>query len=140
MTIAQKLALYKELTRILEIAGEGINIFVHHGSCIGADEEFHYIAKSLCLPVIIHPPINQYKMAKLEGDEVRQPKDYLKRNHDIVNESGFIFGCPSGDVQELRSGTWATLRYAKKMNKLFRVIYPGGAVIQGSLPPMKEEL
>lgn len=97
-----------------------------HGDCIGADEQAHKIAKSLGLEIYIHPPIDSSKRAFCKDyDVIYPPKDYLKRNKDIVNESDRIIAMPKGK-EELRSGTWATVRYAKKQCKSIIVIYPSG--------------
>lgn len=45
-------------------------------------------------------------------------KPYLERNTDIVTNSDIIIGCPLDPTKEvIRSGTWSTIRKAKKMNK-----------------------
>lgn len=91
-------------------------IEVHYGMCIGADDEMYNIIKN-CFPnckIIGHPPINKSKYAHRECDEYRQPKEYLIRNHDIVDETDLLIACPFEDDEVLRSGTWATIRYGKK--------------------------
>ena len=46
------------------------------------------------------------------------PKPYLKRNEDIVNKCDVLIACPIDKNKEiLRSGTWATIRKARKLNK-----------------------
>lgn len=96
----------------------------HHGDCIGADETAHYIAKSLGIYVVGHPPANPKKRAFTDCDEWREPKPYLERNHDIVDESDEIVACPKSRDEELRSGTWSTVRYAIRKGKLEGLIYP----------------
>lgn len=98
----------------------------HHGDCIGADAEAHKIAKSLYMPIVIHPPVNNKARAFCKGD-IRPPKQYLVRNIDIVNECHVLIGAPSGN-EKVRSGTWSTLRYAKKRKTWFFVVYPTGLV------------
>jgi predicted Rossmann fold nucleotide-binding protein DprA/Smf involved in DNA uptake len=44
-----------------------------------------------------------------------------------VNETGVLVAMPDGP-EELRSGTWATVRYARKQGKDGRIIYPDGLV------------
>ncbi len=65
-----------------------------------------------------------------KGDETRKPKPYLKRNHDIVDESDILIGFPSSEEERLRSGTWATVRYARKTGKRIYIIFPDGKVKQ----------
>ena len=100
----------------------------HHGDCVGADENAHAIASSLGLRTVCHPPINPAKRAFTENDETREPKDYIARNHDIVDETDFLLATPKFNAEELRSGTWATIRYAKKSGKRVGIIFPDGSI------------
>ncbi len=91
----------------------------HHGDCIGADAEAHDIVREFfpnCV-IIGHPPINRSKRAFKKCDILRGPGEYIDRNHNIVNETDVIFATPKTDMEELRSGTWATVRYSKKSGK-----------------------
>jgi hypothetical protein len=105
-------------------------IHFHHGDCIGADAEAHEIARQYgtSVKIHIHPPINDSKRAFKKGDTYYEAKEYLDRNHDIVNSSDILIGTPRSQEEELRSGTWATLRYAKKNGKKYVIIYPDGQV------------
>lgn len=52
-------------------------------------------------------------------------KPALERNQDLVNNSAAIICAPKEHTNTLRSGTWATIRYAwkrQKKNKFYRVI------------------
>lgn len=114
---------------LIEFLGMGCDEF-HHGCCIGADSEAHKIAKEMGIRIVLHPPINQSKQdLTLVGDEVRSPKDYLVRNHDIVDETDAMIAFPKSNVEELRSGTWATIRYAAKIGRRIDVILPNGEII-----------
>ena len=100
---------------------------VHHGDCIGADEEFHNIAKEIGMSIVIHPPIKDAKRAFCVGDESRPEKDYLTRNQEIVNETDLLVAAPKSNKEELRSGTWATIRYAsQKIGRKVIVVWPNG--------------
>jgi len=99
----------------------------HHGDCIGADAEANdIVSKFKSIPIHIHPPIISTHRANRAGFEIHEPKDYIIRNHDIVNSSDLLFATPKGFNEETRSGTWATIRYAKKMGKEICIIYPDG--------------
>lgn len=90
----------------------------HHGDCTGGDEEAHAIALECGLRVVIHPPINPNKRAFCKGAAVvLESKDYIPRNHDIVDASQLLIAGPKTNDEELRSGTWATVRYARKTGK-----------------------
>jgi len=99
----------------------------HHGDCIGADEQFHKILEELGTDdIIIHPPIKNVKRAFCKAKTILKPKDYLERNKDIVDASEVLIATPKGFDEELRSGTWSTIRYCKKQKKSAFIIYPNG--------------
>jgi len=66
------------------------------------------------------------------SDIRRNPKPYLERNHNIVDESELLIACPKSKEEELRSGTWATVRYARKKGVRIILIYPDGSVSEES--------
>ena len=101
---------------------------VHHGDCVGADERFHNLVREL-LPstaIIIHPPSNDTMRAYCKGDNIRPPAPYIERNHNIVDETTILIATPAQSNEVLRSGTWATIRYARKRFKTLYVIPPEG--------------
>lgn len=108
----------------------------HHGDCIGADAEAHDIAVEVGLQPIIHPPDNPtkraFKQARPRITFVRQAKPYLERNHDIVDETIELIATPGEGTPQLRSGTWATIRYARKLKRMVTIIYPDGSVLYDS--------
>jgi hypothetical protein len=101
----------------------------HHGLCIGADKQAHNIAFEMDYNIIGHPPSNTYKMASIPKEqftEIRQPKDFMARNLDIVLETDVLLVCPKEFTEQLRSGTWATYRRAKWNKKSRIIIFPDG--------------
>jgi len=98
---------------------------VHHGDCIGADASFHELAKACGKRIVIHPPMKDNHRAYKVGDVVHPVKAYLQRNHNIVNAVDLMIACPHTDVEQLRSGTWATIRYARKVGKALEVLPRG---------------
>ncbi len=99
---------------------------VRHGDCVGADSDFHNICAELKLKIIIHPPNIKSKRAFCKGDIILPEKWYIDRNHDIVDGCDLLIGTPQQDTEQLRSGTWATIRFGKKTNKKVIIIYPDG--------------
>lgn len=111
--------------------------FFRHGDCIGSDEQAHEIAYGLGYMVTVHPPINPNKRAWM-GFEDHMPfwtnpgirilvlpaKDYIPRNHDIVDNSIEMIATPHESHEQLRSGTWATVRYARRCGKLKYLVLP----------------
>ena len=95
----------------------------HHGDCIGADAQAHEIARRLGYKIVIHPPDDPRKRAWCEGDEWKEEKPYLVRNENIVLNCTFLIACPKENQEVLRSGTWATIRKAKKRMRRVRTIW-----------------
>lgn len=91
----------------------GFNTF-HHGDCIGADAEAHRIARRLDYYIVLHPPVDNSKRAFCDFDESLVPLPYLERNRAIVRAVIRLIVTPKETDEQLRSGTWSTVRYAKK--------------------------
>lgn len=107
-------------------------ISFHSGDCVGADKEAFDLFKYPGMAYTIgHPPEDETWRAFNIYDEEREPKDYLDRNHDIVDESKFIIACPKEFQEQWRgSGTWATIRYARKKCRVGVIIFPDGTTKQ----------
>src|SRR5512138_2859946 len=103
-------------------------IELRHGDCKGADADAHDIAEKLGYKIAIHPPIDKKDRAfKLASDGLEfPPKPYLDRNKDIVKYSEVLIACPKSPQEELRSGTWATVRFARIQKCPTIIIYPDG--------------
>ena len=96
----------------------------HHGDCIGADKEAHGIVRAI-LPncnIVVHPPVKGDKRAFCNADVILAPREYLERNRDIVDACDILIATPKSAKEELRSGTWATVRYAIKSHKPVKLI------------------
>lgn len=109
---------------------------LHHGCCVGADSQAHTIACLIrsdgMIPIAIigHPPTYTKWRAHLQGiDCERKPKLYLERNHNIVDECDLLIACPKGP-EILKSGTWATVRYARRSGKPITIIWRNGAITE----------
>lgn len=98
----------------------------HMGDCIGADADFYDIINEMGIKTVGHIPNIDAKRAFKAYSEERQPKPYLVRNREIVNESNLLLSTPKESQEELRSGTWATIRYGKKIGEPTIIIYPDG--------------
>jgi hypothetical protein len=71
----------------------------HHGCAIGADREAAALVAARAPGAIREHPA---------GD------DPLARNRDIVDACDILVAAPRWDREELRSGTWMTVRLARK--------------------------
>lgn len=106
-----------------ELFAKGATDF-HHGDCQGADCEAHEIATAAGFRTIAHPPADTRLRAYCRADIVRSPKGFHARNSDIVNDTTILLAAPKGREEELRSGTWSTVRYARRQSKDVRMIWP----------------
>jgi len=115
----------------------------HHGDCVGADAEAHHLAVSAGVSrIIIHPPMDSKKRAwcgwpeDVERDNpniisisrdigpigfpqniyILPVKEYLDRNRDIVDDGEILIAAPFGK-EVRRSGTWYTIRYARRIGR-----------------------
>lgn len=110
---------------------------LHHGCCIGADSQAHMLALMIrrnsetdYLAIVTHPPANNKYRAHLRGaDKEWTPRPYLERNRDIVDCSDRLIACPAGPEGQ-RSGTWATIRYARKKWIPITIIWRDGTVTE----------
>jgi hypothetical protein len=100
---------------------------IRHGDCVGGDDQLANRARKRKIYLISHPSNLVAKRAYAESDEYLDMKPPLDRNRDIVDHSFMLWGFPKGP-EELRSGTWATIRYAWKERKPTMVIYPEGTI------------
>ncbi len=112
---------------------EGISEF-HHGDCIGADAEAHeYVLTALgyyATTIVVHPPSNPKKRAFCKGGEMRPAKPYLTRNGDIVKDTQILIATPGEKTEQLRSGTWSTVRFAVNNARTVYLVYTNGRVMR----------
>lgn len=116
-----------ELKKTIEVfRAIGFRSF-HHGDCIGVDEMGHDYAQMANYEILIHPPENEHARAFCKGAvHVYDPLPYLVRNKAIVTCSDFLIACPQSEIEMQRSGTWHTVRCARKKNIPILTIYPNG--------------
>lgn len=101
---------------------------LHHGDCIGSDAEAHDIAVELGWEIVIHPPSNPAKRAFKTASRILRPWPYLERNHHIVDATKVLVATPKEYEEQMRSGTWATIRYAQKKHRPILIVYPNGNI------------
>lgn len=110
---ARQLAEFSETLHKLANKGDEF----HHGDCLGADEDASLIAEQFGLIIHVHPPISDSKRAFTNGHVFYEPRPYLVRNFEIVETCDLLIATPKTNKEVLRSGTWATIRYARKRHK-----------------------
>ena len=102
----------------------------HHGGAVDADRKAAKLARHIGYEVHWHPCPGVALSDVMQDDpdavndiwhEVFPP---LTRNRDIVDVSGVLIAVPKKREEELRSGTWATIRYARKVGRLTMMVWP----------------
>ena len=103
-----------------------------HGDCIGADDHFDNICASLNVRRNIRPCTFSNMRANCVqkgAREIASPERPMQRNRDIVADADVMFACPPNNEEIKRgSGTWATIRFAKRARKQLHIFFPDGSV------------
>lgn len=109
---------------------------LHHGDCIGGDYDLHCIGRhSAADPrIVIHPPADPKKRAWCVGDALLRPDDYRERNTHIVELADVLLAFPAGMFEVVRSGTWMTVRIARRTHVPVVVVWPDGTAIRANDP------
>jgi hypothetical protein len=102
---------------------------VHHGDCVGADADMHEIARARGQWLVGHPPSDSRLRAWCDFDEIRKPKPFRDRNHDIVDETGSMVAAPAEFEEQLKGGTWGTVRYARSKGRPIVIVRPDGTTL-----------
>jgi hypothetical protein len=109
---------------------------VHFGDCIGADADFFVILYGLReetkRPCVIHSHPSNIKgtQAKSKSDIIYPEKPPIERDKIIANRSDILIACTKGFEEEIRSGTWTTVRYARKIGIKILIVWPNGSVTE----------
>jgi hypothetical protein len=113
MSDPQLRAVSRLLTDLADI--HRVPIIAHHGCCVGADEDFHALARERGWRVIGHPgpdwpdgPLCAYAIC---GETVN-PAPYPVRNQAIVDAASVMIATPLEVRPQPRGGTWSTVRMA----------------------------
>ena len=101
----------------------------HHGDSVGADAQFHAACQELGIPVVIHPSKDQKDRAHCQGAKVTHPPvEFAEQSVSIVHLCQFLLAAPNGFREKRRgSGTWMTVRAARKAQKTIVFCYPDGS-------------
>jgi hypothetical protein len=101
---------------------------VHHGDAVGADEEFAILVGPGTHQVAHPCDVPAQRSRHTTPNVVAPVKPPLERNRDIVDACALLIACPAGMQEEQRSGTWATVRYARKVRRPHAIVWPDGLV------------
>lgn len=125
MTHPQKLGVRDVMDELAPAEG-------HHGDCIGSDATFHTFCKLFSCYTVGHPGVDRHGYALTRAycdvDESLPELPYLVRDKVIVEASKILIATPRMMMEEVRSGTWTTVRYARKLkNRTIHIVYPDGS-------------
>lgn len=129
MTASQLSKLRRELERLRD---DGF-LWMHNGDCIGSDAEAARLWKKELgkSRLMLHPPIKDKFRAHIPyADITCEPKDYLARDVDMVICSELLIATPLTYDEQQRSGTWTTVRYARKCRLRRIIIFPDGSNVK----------
>lgn len=95
-----------------------------HGGCVGADNTADAVAARMGLDRVVYPAkgVAANKRVLFETLRARTgsrvtimaPDAPLERNKTIVKMSDLLLAMPGSATEVLRSGTWATVRFARQ--------------------------
>ena len=118
----------EKLTEVLQELKKTHKEF-HHGGCYGADVTARDIAISLKIPTICHPGSAwQYQNSMHIDEKTHMIYPFLERDIMIVEATDILVAIPRLMKEEKRSGTWTTVRAARKRNKPVIICWPDGSI------------
>lgn len=107
----------------------------HHGDCIGGDARFDAVVRTIagCHGVTIRPSnmpnLRAFCAPRYPHDIVCDPKPPLERNADMIAAITLLVATPESGREELRSGTWQTIRLARRAKREIWIISPDGGLL-----------
>lgn len=127
MSLEQRVVVEKVCKQIASLDGKHQ---FHHGDCIGADAEAHDIFKKAGFETHIHPPRLTLRQAHCQGDVCYPPDDYIPRDRRIVETCEVLIGTPKELKEVLRSGSWATIRHARRTKTKCLIVLRDGTYVK----------
>ncbi len=116
MTLAEWFTTHKEMTEL------------HHGDCLGVDDQVNLMARANGLRTASHPPIITKHRAYSKSDCIFEVQEYHTRNRAIVELTDGLIVVPRTATERQRSGTWSTYRYAKLVKKPIWIVHIDGSL------------
>jgi len=126
----------KQYQTVVRLLGELKPDTVVHGDCYGSDTDFHKICMKIKggilgnnPPSIVIRPSNLSTRAHNDGADIIHPeKAPLNRDLDIAQNCDKLIATPRQDTEVLRSGTWTTIRYARRFGKVIYIVKTNGEI------------
>lgn len=123
MTAAQILAILPELEPFYSEGDP--SCWFHHGDAIGADQQAFLVARQMGWMIVAHPAYDEPRRSASDLWDI--PRHPLARDKVIAQTVQHLIATPATMQEELRSGTWATVRYARAEGRSITVIFPDGS-------------
>jgi hypothetical protein len=102
----------------------------HEGDCVGADNEAFALAASKGYVTHSWPPVDPRFRAFLPADVEHSTAGYATRNLSIVRSSQILLAAPPGtENNHPRSGSWMTIRMARRADIPVAIVLPHGTLI-----------
>lgn len=101
-------------------------ILQHNGDCIHADYWMAWAWRRVQGLVELHPPLKKDGRAWFKGDFEHDPQDYGVRDQYIVDRSEMMVVMPRDMHEITRSGTWMTVRMARRKGIPRLIVWPDG--------------
>jgi predicted Rossmann fold nucleotide-binding protein DprA/Smf involved in DNA uptake len=117
------------------LAGMQMSRFVH-GAAPGCDTLAHNIVEQAHRGIVIelHPSNLGFRSSILYEPignlEIYPELPPLERNRVIIRRIHGLLAVPRTDIEETRSGTWATVRYAREIGLPIYVVKQNGQVVR----------
>lgn len=106
---------------------------VLHGGAEGADTQFNDFIRHAGMfdeNIDVYPTREtiEFWRSYQPRSVIHEPVQPLVRNRLMAHRCDRLLGCPASADEQLRSGTWATVRYARAARKPITIIAPDGLV------------
>ena len=114
----------------LETIDRGPECYFMHGDCVGADETAAMLAWKVGGFLIERYPsyLKHWQAHSVYGTQRCQPTHPRTRNRIMVRKCHWLIAAPKSDEEEIYSGTWSTIRYARRLEKPITILYPSGQI------------
>lgn len=116
----------QQLAKFLEEHRSQVALFTH-GACSGADAEAHDLVRDVCGSstfIAVFPSTAKTRVHVQGADYMADPKPPLERDKDIVDcGCDLLLAAPLQMSEVLRSGTWSTIRYARKRHVPVQILW-----------------
>lgn len=100
-----------------------------HGGSSGVDHQCHMLFNRPQDTEVYPSNLEQHNRYGRNSLRYLHPiQSPLGRNRLIVSRTPILYAMPRMFYEEKRGGTWATIRYAQKVNRYFVIVWPDGQI------------